>query len=399
VGVVLGPNSMPDRELKPIATALPTGEDSAHIWVPDSCTVFRDALSFTPWTEEGGSLPQRGDWSTYRLASKDIILGVVTHRFNATTKSLDVRSYFCGEHPIFKELEPTRALVVMLLCQAFQAGNSLQINFEQGVPFDVRTLIEERTGKTISGHTTFLARDITEPLFISLSGISPGLQARIKDQGVGVGTVCYQIFRGTWSSFQINALLDRGVPLTWLFRKSPHAVGSPAPYLHLAHHLCAVLLEEYALKRLENRQFGETTSKRVSVIEGEYLASYVAEQSLQIDSPDGAVQIAGGAPFVLIPLLIHGTAGAAKTIHEGLDRGCRLPEDKLPLLVMPMDFLYGTTAGIGVADLLRNSKTNWIIVGQTMAQLSAEVEQKLAITAEQMDENEVDVSNVDRHTD
>jgi hypothetical protein len=34
-----------------------------------------------------------------------------------------------------------------------------------------------------------------------------------------------------------------------------------------------------------------------------------------------------------------------------------------------------------------------------MAQLSAEVEQKLAITAEQMDENEVDASNVDRHTD
>src|SRR4051812_20253344 len=95
------------------------------VWVPDAHTVFRDALSFTSWTVEGGSLPQRGDWSTYRLAAKDIILGVVTHRYNATTRSLDVRSYFCGEHPLFKELEPTRALVVMLLCQAFQTGNSL----------------------------------------------------------------------------------------------------------------------------------------------------------------------------------------------------------------------------------------------------------------------------------
>jgi hypothetical protein len=390
---------MPDHQINPLATGLPAGEASAPFVVPDACTVFRDALSFTPWTDEGGSLPQRGDWSTYRLASKDIILGVVTHRFNATTKSLDVRSYFSGEHPIFQELEPTRALMVMLLCQAFQTGNSLQINFEQGVPFDVRTLIEERTGTTISGHTSFLARDVTEPLFINLSGISSGLQARIKDQGVGVGTVCYQIFRGTWSSFQINALLDRGVPLTWLFRKSPHAVGNPAPYLYLAHHLCAVLLEEYALKRLENRQFGETTSKRVSVIEGEPLASYVAAQSLQVDSEDGNVQIAGGDPFVLLPLLIPTTAGAGRTIHEGLDRARRLPEDKRPLLVMPMDFLCETRASINVADLLRDSGANWLIVGQTMAQLSAEVEQKLAITAEQMDENEVDASNVDRHTD
>lgn len=388
---------MPDHEFDPTVTGPQGREGSAQFWVPDSCTVFRDALNFTPWTEDGGSLPQRGDWSTYRLASKDIILGVVTHRFNATTKSLDVRSYFCGEHPIFKELEPTRALVVMLLCQAFQTGNTLELSFEFGVPFDVRTLIEERTGQTISGHTTFLAREVTEPLFISLSGISSSLQARIKDQGVRVGTVCYQIFRGTWSSFQINALLDRGVPLTWIFRKSPNAIESPACYLHLTQHLCAVLLEEYALKRLENRQFGETTSKRVSVIEGESVVSYVAEQALQIDSDDGAVQVAGGYPFVLLPLLSYATAAASKTIHEGLDRATRLPQDRCPLLVMPRDVLY--SAGAGMAESLRNSRTNWLIVGQTMAQLSAEVEQKLAITAEQMDENEVDVSNVDRHTD
>src|ERR1039458_3877791 len=69
---------MPDHQINPLATGLPAGEASAPFVVPDACTVFRDALSFTPWTDEGGSLPQRGDWSTYRLASKDIILGVVT---------------------------------------------------------------------------------------------------------------------------------------------------------------------------------------------------------------------------------------------------------------------------------------------------------------------------------
>src|ERR1017187_4952448 len=100
---------MRDHETEPAVVNV--RETSTPFWVPDACTVFRDALSFTPWTDEGGSLPQRGDWSTYRLASKDIILGVVTHRFNATTKSLDVRSYFSGEHPIFQELEPTRALM------------------------------------------------------------------------------------------------------------------------------------------------------------------------------------------------------------------------------------------------------------------------------------------------
>lgn len=376
-----------------------TDLEDTSAWVPDAHTVFRDALSFTSWTIEGGSLPQRGDWSTYRLAAKDIILGVVTHCYNATTRTLDVRSYFCGEHPLFKDLEPTRALVVMLLCQAFQTGNSLQLNFEQGVPFDVRTLIEERTGKIISGHASVLSREITEPLFVSLSGISSRLEARIKDHGVGVGTVCYQIFRGTWTALQINALLDRRIPLAWLFRKTPHAVGNTVLYMHLVSHLCLVLLEEYALKRLENRQFGETTSRRVSVVEGASLSTYVAEQTLTVASDDGVVDIPSNSPFTLVPLLFHTTAETPQLVRDGVARLQRVPEGTRGVLVLPMDILSDAALGTESLDLLKSTKADWLIVGQSMAQLSAEVEQKLAITAEQIDENEVDAANVDKHTD
>lgn len=376
-----------------------TDSEDASAWVSDAYTVFRDALSFTSWTVEGGSLPQRGDWSTYRLAAKDIILGVVTHRYSATTRTLDVRSYFCGEHPLFKDLEATRALVVMLLCQAFQTGNSLQLNFEQGVPFDVRTLIEERTGKIISGHASVLPREITEPLFVSLSGISTRLEARIKGQGVGVGTVCYQIFRGTWTALQINTLLDRRIPLAWLFRKTPHAVGNTVLYMHLVSHLCLALLEEYALKRLENRQFGETTSRRVSVIEGASVSNYVAEQALTVESDDGWVDISAGSPFTLVPLVFHAPAEMHQRVHDGVAGLQRVPEGTRGVLVLPMDILSDAALGAKSLDLLRSAKADWLIVGQSMAQLSAEVEQKLAITAEQIDENEVDAANVDRHTD
>lgn len=376
----------------------PASEETST-WVPDPYTVFRDALSFTSWTVEGGSLPQRGDWSTYRLAAKDIILGVVTHRYNATTRSLDVRSYYCGEHPLFKALEATRALVVMLLCQAFQTGNSLQLNFEQGVPFDVRTLIEERTGTVVSGHTSVLSRGVTEPLFVNLSGISSQLEGLIKNQGVGVGTVCYQIFRGTWTTIQINALLDRKIPLAWLFGKTPHAVGNAVLYMHLVSHLCLVLLEEYALKRLENRQFGETTSRRVSVVEGTSPSTYVAEQPLTLSSDDGFVDIPANSPFILVPMLFQTTAEAVQLIRGGVARLKRLPEGARGVLVLPMDVFSDAVVGATSLELLRMAKADWLIVGQSMTQLYAEVDQKLAIAAEQIDENEVDEANVDKHTD
>jgi hypothetical protein len=376
-----------------------TDSERASAWVPDAHTVFRDALSFTSWTVEGGSLPQRGDWSTYRLAAKDIILGVVTHRYNATTRTLDVRSYFCGEHPLFRDLEPTRALVVMLLCQAFQTGNSLQLNFEQGVPFDVRTLIEERTGKVISGHASVLPREITEPLFVNLSGVSSRLEGRIKDHGVGVGTVCYQIFRGTWTALQINALLDRRIPLAWLFRKTPHAVGNAVSYMHLVSHLCLALLEEYAIKRLENRQFGETTSRRISVVEEAAPSTYVAEHRLTVEANDGAVHIAGSARFTFIPLLVRTTAEIRDLICDGIARVNQVPANTRAVLVLPMDLLSDAAIAATGVELLRSAKIDWLTVGQSMAQLLAEVDQKLAITADQIDENELDASNVDRHTD
>ena len=392
------------REMMAIREAKPPSDHDRGYFppfvVPDPCTVFRDALLYTSWTEEGGSLPQRGDWSTYRLASKDIILGVVTHRFNATTRCLDVRSYVCGEHPIFEELEPTRALMAMLLCQAYQTGNSLQICFEQGVPFDVRALIERHTGEWVSGHSTLLTDEVTRPLFISICGLSPQMQARIAEHKVGVGTVCYHIFRGTWSSYQVNALLERGVPLGWLFHRSPHPIGSPAPYAHLVHHLRAVLLEEYALKRLEDRQFGETTSKRLFVIEGESPSNHVSEQPLQIAGADGVVQIAANQRFVMLPVLPLTPDASASTIRQGLTRSLTLPSNQKALLVIPMDFLYASDKNVNdCTDQLRASKVNWLVVGQTMAQLLSEIEQKLAITAAQVDENEVDAANVDRHTD
>jgi len=367
--------------------------------VPDPCTVLNDALHYTSWTADGGSLPQRGDWSTYRLASKDLILGVMTHRFNATTRCLDVRSYFAGEHPLFEELEATRGLVAMLLCQAYQVGHSLKLLFEYGVPFDVRVLIERLTGHVVSGDTTLLTDEVTGPLFIKLSGISDRLQTLVADQGVSLGMVCYHVFRGTWSPNQINTLLERGVPLTWLFKRSPDRIGAPAPFAHLLQHLRAVLLEEYALKRLGDRQFGETTSMMISMIDGEKPTMYVSEMPLQLTGADGMVQIAAGEPFSMLPLFPATLPALVTSVRHHLQRlsghspACRV------VVALPMDVVHGATSTEKLAQTLRAADANWVIVGQTMSQLMSEVDQKLSVTAAQIDENELDARNLDRYTD
>ncbi len=368
--------------------------------ISDPCTVFRDALHYTSWTEKGGSLPQREDWSTYRLASKDIILGVATHQFNSTSRRLDVRAYFCGEHPIFEELEPTRAMIAVLLCQSYQSGNSLEINFEHGIPFDVRALIERHLGKVISGHETLLTDEVTLPLFISICGLSKDLQSRLESQRVPIAAICFSIFRGTWSSLQVNALLERGIPLAWLFRRPPNAIHSPLPYYHLVQNLRAVLLEEYAIKRLENRQFGDSTSKRINAYSGEFFTGYVSDLPLEASGDDSSVQIPARQPFLIRPILPLSPEASLDAVAKSLPSFSRLGNGWQPLIVLPMDFFYASGQGQKscIANM-RNAGIQWLIVGQTMAQLASEIDQKLAITAAQIDDDEVDAFNVDRHTD
>jgi hypothetical protein len=368
--------------------------------VPDPDTVFRDALHYTSWTDSGGSLPQRGDWSTYRLASKDLILGIVTHRFNATTRRLDVRAYFCGEHPIFEEFEPTRALIAMLLCQSYQTGNSLEINFEQGVPFDVRSLIERHLGHLVSGHETLLSEEITAPLFVSICGLSGRLQSQIQQQGVKIATVCYNVFRGAWSALQVNTLLERGIPLSWLFRKAPNPIESPAPYLHLMQNLRAVLLEEYSLKRLEDRQFGESTSRRILPLNGKSFTSYSSERVLEASGDDISISIPAGHQFTLLPVLPLTPDSSLHALNVSLARAATVDDGSRVVILLPMDFVYAPADHRSTAiEMMHTAGVDWLVVGQTMAQLFSEAEQKLAITAAQIDDDEVDARNVDLHTD
>ena len=92
--------------------------------VADPHIVYYDAVMHSPWNHNsGGHLPQREDWSTYRYTVKDIILGIATHRFNKNTRRLEIRAYFVGEHPLFKELVAMGPEGIKLLGAMLKTGD------------------------------------------------------------------------------------------------------------------------------------------------------------------------------------------------------------------------------------------------------------------------------------
>lgn len=368
--------------------------------VADPHVVYYDAVMNSPWTHEGGRLPEHGDWSTYRYAVKDIILGVATHRYNKNNRRLEIRAYFVGEHPIFKELEPTKAMMIVFCCQSYQSGGSLDLFFERGVPFDVRTLIEDRLGLVVSGHTQLLQEELMRPLFAALSDFSPAMQARITAHDVGLEMVCYNAYRGTWSPNHIKGLVQRGISLRWLFKKHLDPLKNPLLYAHLVNHIRAVLLEEYAVRRLEDRPMGESLGKRIVRTDEDRHAFYTSMEQLRVSGEEGNVDVLPGHPFCLIPLIPRSTQALYDRLETDLAAAQRFAPRGHPVVALPMDFIYlPPTLRADYAQRMSQSGVQWLVVGQTVAQLLSEVQLNLSVTASQVDADEVDSVNVDRYPD
>ncbi len=381
--------------------------------VADPHIVDFDAVFTSPWNQKDQkTLPNRDDWSTYRCASKDIIIGSVTHRYNRQMHRLDVRAYFNGEHPIYCDLEPTRILLIVLLSQVYQAGGSLELFFEQGLPLDVRELIERRLGVIISGHEKILRPELAKKLYLSLSDLPPELFNRIEAELPGeTEKVCFSTFRGTWSSNQIKTLIQRGVPLRYIFSTRPSPLRNPAIYSHLLDHIRAVLMEDFAIHRLANRTWGVNNGKQILRTDTKYGAYYLCSDTLYISDThttslienDSFVDIAASTQFCLVPVNMHSMV----TIMQNLGDIVKQAEKSTlghPVIVVPLDFIYLNNDQ--EKSLRKKFKTtvkgvggSLLVVGMTMAQLLTEAERNLAMTSVQEGDEEGEMDYVDRYPD
>lgn len=373
----------------------------ADFVIADQHVVYYDAVMHSPWNHDGGGrLPERDDWSTYRYTVKDIILGIATHRFNKNTRRLEIRAYFVGEHPAFEELEPTKAMMIVFCCQSYQSGGSLDLYFEHGIPFDVRELVERRLNIVVPGHAQLLQEDITKKLFAVLSDFPQEVCKHIEEQGVSVEMVCFNTYRGTWSSNHIKTLLKNSIPLRWLFKQKPDPLRNPVVYCHLLNHLRAVLSEEYAIYHLEDRQLGESFGKGIIRIDEMDRTYYTSQDDLRVTESDDSLEIPAGTRFFLIPIIPRSTYMIYDNLHSDLARAREASVIGIPILVMPMDFIYLTDAlRAEYRDRARKAGVQLLVIGVTAAQLLLEVELKLAITAAQIDPDEMDAINVDRYSD
>ncbi|MEZ4676440.1 MAG: hypothetical protein R2932_19620 [Caldilineaceae bacterium] len=382
--------------------------DQKYAVVADPHVVYYDAVRTSPWTtSEHTLLPNSNDWSTHRYAVKDIILGVVTHRYNRQKRRLEIRAYFVGEHPIFKEFEPTRVMFTVLCSQAYQSGGSMELFFEQGIPFDIRQLIELKLNQHLSGHEQKIPGNLTKELYGILSDFPISTLKQIESQ-VPLELVCFNTYRGTWTANHLKSLIRRGISLRTIFMSRPDPLRQPIEYLYLVNHLRAVMLEEYALHQLSDRRLGISVGKRIDRIDEKDGALYTSPYSIEVDNAnkgdlelDSYVKLMPNERFCIVPHVVtHSANSIAHNLGQDMTRAAARAAAGKVIIVLPLDFIY-LPFEVRRQYFTQVLDADYFVltIGLTMSQLLTEIEFNLAITAAQADEDEVEDFNVLRYAD
>jgi hypothetical protein len=166
------------------------------------------------------------------------------------------------------------------------------------------------------------------------------------------------------------------------------------------NHLQAVLLQEYAVRRLEDRQMGESLGNPIRRVDTDRYAYYISETGLPITDDETKINIPPQDPFCLIPIIPKSVNSINHQLRIALKRANEAGIGAHPVFVLPMDFIYlDDDLQKKYIDEIKRGGAQLIVVGLTTAQLMTEAEFNLSVTAAQSDPDDLDFTNVDRYPD
>lgn len=173
-----------------------------------------------------------------------------------------------------------------------------------------------------------------------------------------------------------------------MFQKLEHGVESSP-----------TLIEEYAIRRLEDRQIGESLGNPITRNDRD-VASYSSPINLVIDDGESSINIASNTAFSLVPVISRTSKSILDNAQRDIQRCKKLPRHILPVIVVSMDFIYlNQKEQNEYRRIIRKDEIQLIVVGLTFFQLLSEAEMNLSITSSQSDPDDVDTINVDKYPD
>lgn len=210
-----------------------------------------------------------------QLACQNVIVGLATLQHDPIFDGLRVPAYTTCEAPHLAAGEADRAMVALVLCDAFRSGGTMEIKFgtrrraRKTPPSLTRYARTRDLSVGDDDDTTISPREARE-LFLAVTPMPEELRLRALEAfDAGVITperLCYSLMAGVWSQVELDFLLAT-TPRTARILK-----GGADPIDRLARcseqESCrAALMAGMLVKRLDNATQLDTSDESIDVIE------------------------------------------------------------------------------------------------------------------------------------
>lgn len=316
-----------------------------------------------------------------QVACQNVIVGLATVRQDVTFDGLRVEDYLTCEVPHLAAREGDRALLAMLLCEAFQGGGTMEIRFgessrESGIPPSLRRYARSLALPVGTSDPNSIAPAEARRLFLTVTPMTGDLPARCADaidRGIiAPERLCYTLMSNLWNAAELDYILATSSRAASILTGGA-AVEDRASRLAEFETCRAALMVGMAIRRIESNDSAGGGSEPVRVFED----SRAPARSRVIEDA-GAVFISGlngAVPWLRGGEVPRNPARGLIVVPRGLpvpadvDRLAELREAHpgiMVALLVPAD----------MADLLPGDQAV-MACPDRLAQLDASIERKL----------------------
>ncbi|MDI6623094.1 MAG: hypothetical protein QME55_00050 [Brevundimonas sp.] len=155
--------------------------------------------------------PRGGVQRPIQLACQNVIIGLATVQHEPRFDGLRVDNYLTCEAPHLAAHEANRAMLALVLCDAFQNGGTMEIRFGRDIPPALRRYARSLGLPAGEQERGTLTPEESRRLFMAVTPMPDDLRARcavLMDRGVlAPERLCYTLMSGVWSTVELDFIL------------------------------------------------------------------------------------------------------------------------------------------------------------------------------------------------
>lgn len=173
--------------------------------------------------ENEGKVPFKArDWRVHRCCVHDLVVGLTAFKYSEAFNGIEVDVFITTDHPDYEEGHGTKALMTLILSDAYRNGTSMEVRFTRfdikerarvadNIPRSLLLTLNSFGIKLQKPSEGIITHDESINIFSSLLGIQEDAKTKIKEleltNEATLQGVCFLINSRVWTIEQVNWLI------------------------------------------------------------------------------------------------------------------------------------------------------------------------------------------------